>query len=194
MNTLHSPSEFLSAILEGFLDGILVVTVQKQLLYINHAAHHLCHRLTTQTENSVPAEIWQVCQAFIESQELHAKELMMESDIEREGMTLLVRVQWLTLNGVECPCLLVRLQDHHQVIQTTAIAEAQQWHLTERETQVWLLRRANCSRKQIASELYISEDTVKKHLGNIRSKRKSYLDEEEWQLHYAQSEKQLRSA
>lgn len=182
MNTSQSPSEFLLAILEGFLDGILVLTDRKQLLYINNAAHRLCQRLLSKhPASSVPAPIWQVCESLLDNQKLYAeKQFVMESEVAYEEEKLRVRVQPLKLDGFDRPCLLVRLQDQHQAIQTLAIAEAQSWRLTERETQVWLLRRANLSRKQIASDLYISEDTVKKHLGNIHTKRQSYLDEEDW--------------
>ncbi|MDX2229712.1 MAG: LuxR C-terminal-related transcriptional regulator [Leptolyngbyaceae cyanobacterium bins.349] len=139
--------------------------------------------------------MWQICEALIESQALHPEKLgVMESEVQCEEMTLRVRVQWLAINGYDRPCLLVRLQDQQQAVQTLAIAEAQHWHLTERESQVWALRRSGCSRKQIAAELYISEDTVKKHLGNVRAKRQSYLDEEDWQLNHSHPSKQLRSA
>jgi DNA-binding CsgD family transcriptional regulator len=196
MNTSQAPSEFLLAILEGFLDGILVLTDEKKLLYINHTAHQLCQRLTTQnTVSPVPPEVWQICQALIERQARNSEKLVvMESEIGCTGMTLRVRVQWLSLTSLDRPCILIRLQDQQQTLQTLAIAEAQNWHLTEREAQVWTLRRSGRSRKQIASELFISEDTVKKHLGNIRPKRQSYLDEADWQLHHSHSAKHLCSA
>lgn len=196
MTTTPIPSTFLLAILEGFLDGILVITDQKQLLYINHSAQHLCHRFNPDTTTTtIPQSIWQACEALIESQSLYPEKLVvMETEVDCGEIMLRVRVQWLTLAECDRPCLLVRLQDQQQATQTLAIAEAQNWHLTERETQVWLLRRAGLSRKQIASELYISEDTVKKHLGNVRAKRQCCLDEEVWQQQYSQSPKVLRSA
>lgn len=189
MITSHSPSSLLLAILEGFLDGILVLTTEKQLLYINNPAHRWCQRLLDRhAMSAVPAEIWQVCEALFESYELQPEKcFVMESEIKHAEMTLRVRVQWLMLEGFEQPCVLVRLQDQCQSLQTLAIADAQTWHLTERESQVWVLRRSGLRRKQIAAKLYISEDTVKKHLGNIRTKRQSYLDEAEWQQDQARS-------
>lgn len=191
MNTSHGPSEFLLAILEGFLDGILVLTDRKQLLYINNTARRLCQRLLAKNAStSVPPAIWQMCESLMASQSASPEKLLvMESDVEHEEKRLRVRVQSLVLDGVDRPCLIVRLQDQQQAVQTMATAEAQKWQLTERESQVWLLRKAGLRRKQIAAELYISEDTVKKHLGNINAKRQSYLDEEEWQAY-----QHLRSA
>lgn len=183
MNTLQSPSKFLSAIVEGFLDGILVVTPQKQLLYINNPAYRICQRLEHHsTPHAVPVEIWQVCESLLTSHETHPEKMTeMETDLQCGELTLRIRVQWLMVEGMDQPCLLIRLQNQHESWQSMAIAEAQIWNLTERETQVWTLRRTGLRRKQIAAELYISEDTVKKHLGNVKAKRDSYLDEAAWQ-------------
>lgn len=196
MNTLQNPSEFLLAILEGFLDGILVLTTQKHLLYCNNPAQRLCQRLLDKNATgAIPSEIWQVCEALLDSHQACPEKLViMESEVKCEDVTLRVRVQWLAIEGLDPPCLLVRVQDQQQAIQTLAIAEAQNWNLTERERQVWMLRRSGLRRKQIANQLYISEDTVKKHLGNVKAKRQSHLDEAEWQQHHAHSTRTRHSA
>jgi DNA-binding CsgD family transcriptional regulator len=54
--------------------------------------------------------------------------------------------------------------------QLTAIAEAQEWRLTPRETEVWLLRRSGYTSIGIASQLGITINTVKKHFKNIYRK------------------------
>jgi DNA-binding CsgD family transcriptional regulator len=54
--------------------------------------------------------------------------------------------------------------------------EAQYFGLTPRESEVWDLRNQGRSRREIADHLYISIDTVKKHLANIQIKRQTYLD------------------
>ncbi len=67
------------------------------------------------------------------------------------------------------------LEDRYQSTQNLAIAEVDKYRLTRREAEVWLLRRANYSRKDIAAELCISLDTVKKHLKNIHAKQEMTL-------------------
>ncbi|NJP11997.1 MAG: helix-turn-helix transcriptional regulator [Leptolyngbyaceae cyanobacterium RU_5_1] len=182
MNSSNRPPNFLQAVLESFVDGILVLTEQKELLYANATAQQLCQRLAG-SSNAVPREVWQVCEALIESRELYPNQLLViESEIEHEEINLRIRAQWLTFETVKRPCLLVRLQDQNQAIQGLAIAEAQTWGLTDREAQVWMLRRSGWSRKQIAGELFIALDTVKKHLRNIQMKRQTHVDEEDWQL------------
>jgi len=59
-------------------------------------------------------------------------------------------------------------------------AEIEKYGLTPRESEVWLLYRANYSRKEIAAELFISIDTVKKHLKNIKTKQDKFLCIEDW--------------
>jgi DNA-binding CsgD family transcriptional regulator len=180
MNTLNSPLEFLQAVLESFVDGILVLTEQKEQRYANQMAVRLCQQLTGKSY-AIPKEVWQVCEALIGSRELYPDQsVVVESEVECEDAKLRIRAQWLNVEAVEPPCLLVRLQDEHQAVQGLAIAESQSWGLTERETQVWVRRRAGCNRKQIADELFIALDTVKKHLKNIQTKRQNYLDENEW--------------
>jgi len=181
MNTLNRPLEFLQAVLESFVDGILVLTEQKEQKYANQMAVQICQQLTGKA-SAIPKEVWQVCEALIGSRDLYPDQsVVVESEVECEDAKLRIRAQWLNVETVEPPCLLVRLQDENQAIQGLAIAEAQSWGLTERETQVWIRRRAGCNRKQIAEELYIALDTVKKHLKNIQNKRQTYLDEHEWQ-------------
>jgi DNA-binding CsgD family transcriptional regulator len=191
MKSLNNPQEFLQAVLEGFVDGILVLTAEKEQKYANTMAIRLCHHLSNNRE-AIPKEIWQVCEALIESRELYPNQsIAIESEVDTATVKLRIRAHWLMLDTNHPPCLLVRLQDQNQAVQGLAIAEAQTWGLTDRETEVWIHRRSGCSRKQIAEDLYIAVDTVKKHLKNIQNKRQSYLNEEEWQVSQGQSDRKI---
>lgn len=185
MNFTERPLELLQSILEGFVDGILVITEQRTVLYANTLARQYCAQHHGQAKASgkaaipvLPDALWRVCESLIESQEVYGQQpVMLESEFTWAGVQLRLQVQWLHLPSLPRPCLLVRLQDQQQATQGLAIAEAQLWHLTTRETEVWCLRRSGLSRKQIAAQLYIAEDTAKKHLRNIQMKRQIYLDE-----------------
>lgn len=52
--------------------------------------------------------------------------------------------------------------------------ECAKYGLTPREAEVWILRQQKKSYKQIASELFITVDTVKKHFKSIFAKRELY--------------------
>jgi DNA-binding CsgD family transcriptional regulator len=181
MNYPMNPGNLLQAVLESFVDGIIVLTNQQEVLYINKTAEGICNQFSAQPTNQVPTEVMRVCEALVESAEYYPdRPIMIESEVPFGETAFRIRAQWIFLDAIARPCILIRLQDQKQMVQSLAMAEAQKWDLTKRETEVWTLRRFGYKRKQIATKLYIAEDTVKKHLKNIQSKRQCLLDEEEW--------------
>lgn len=175
----QSNSLLLQGVIESFIDGILILTEQGEWVQANDLAHQICAQLTEgkPQSNLVPKEIWCVCRALIESRSSYPDEpLIIESDITTpQSTTLRVRVRWLKLKAIKRPCLLVILEDRYQSSHNLAIAEVDKYGLTPREAEVWLLRRANYTCKEIAAELYISLNTVKKHMKNIHSKQETPL-------------------
>lgn len=177
------PISLLQAVLEGFIDGILILSEQGEYLHANQSARRICEQLNSQPSayNAIPAEIWHVCESLIESRELfpHQK-MIMESEITKsESVAFRVRVRWLKLEQIKRPCLLVTLEDRYQSIQRMVTTDVHKYGLTPREAEVWLLYRANYSYKEIADELFITLNTVKKHMKNIHAKRKATCDFEQ---------------
>ncbi len=174
----------LQGVIESFFDGILILTEQGELVQANDLARRVCEQLTQgkPQRNPVPPEIWRVCQALIESRSLyHNQPVIIESEITTDKLTWLrIRTQWLKLGEIQHPCLLVILEDRYQSVQHLALAEVDKYGLTPREAEVWLLRRRQYAVKEIAIELLISLNTVKKHLKNIHAKRETvlYMEEE----------------
>jgi Bacterial regulatory proteins, luxR family len=174
MNSNFSNQNYsmLTSVLEGFINGILILNTQGEVVYTNSSAQRICQQLNPQ--NRVPPEVWRACEALIESRELYDDRLIIESEISVSQLqSYRVQVQWLELDGFTELCLLVRLEDQQQAMQGWTIAEAKKYGLTPREREVLFLKRCNLSRKEIADRLYITIDTVKKHLGNIQTKRQS---------------------
>jgi DNA-binding CsgD family transcriptional regulator len=174
----QSDITLLQRVIESFIDGILILTEQGEWVQSNEHARQICEKLTPGKlqPNSVPEEIWRVCRALIESRSSYPNQpVILESEITTDKQTpLRVRVRWFRLNAISSPCLLVILEDRYESIQNLAIAEVDKYGLTPREAEVWLLHRTNYSHKEIAEELYISLNTVKKHLKNIHAKRKAF--------------------
>jgi len=184
-NKIRSKTEFsgllpglLQGVMESLIDGIMLLTDQGELLFANGCAQRICHQLTEKltenlSRNSVPRQVWRSCQALINGQyEFPEHSVIIEDEIKIEEATAIrLRAQWLQLNTVDRPCLLVTLEDRQQSAQYKAIAEAQRYKLTERETQVWMLKQAGQTYRAIAAKLHIAEDTVKKHIKSIHSKR-----------------------
>jgi RNA polymerase sigma factor (sigma-70 family) len=106
--------------------------------------------------------------------------LVLSQDLmDGDGQNIHVRVQWLDWPATEDSYLVVLLDDPTQTAEATARLEALRYNLTPREREVWVLRQANQSYEAIAQALYISVNTVKRHLKSIYAKRKQVLDDQE---------------
>jgi DNA-binding CsgD family transcriptional regulator len=166
------------AVLENLTDGILVLTETGQPAYFNSLAQKICAQMNVNIADfEIPKEIWQVCQLLThERWTLPVQPTTLISEIERNKLRMLrIRVQWLKVQE-EKSYFLVNLEDCQQANRDRAISETHQYGLSNREADVWLLRRIDHSYQAIAAQLYISIDTVKKHLRRIYAKQKAYLD------------------
>ncbi|KAB8318987.1 helix-turn-helix transcriptional regulator [Tolypothrix campylonemoides VB511288] len=175
----ESKADLLQAVIESFVDGILILTTERKLLQANECARRICRQFIPResSPDAIPEEIWRVCESLIESRELFPGEkIVIESELETDrGVQLRIRARWLPLATGEQNFLLVILEDRNQTSQSMALSDAKKLGLTNREAEVWLLRRANLSYKEIAQQLYITINTVKKHLKNIHAKQQEML-------------------
>jgi DNA-binding NarL/FixJ family response regulator len=73
-------------------------------------------------------------------------------------------------NSVD-PHILVILENQKQSWQNLAITEAIRYNLSPREADVWALHRIGYTYQEIASELHIALNTVKKHMKNTYAKQ-----------------------
>jgi len=66
-------------------------------------------------------------------------------------------------------------QKCERLVEVLTTTEAHRYGLTERETEVWMLRQRHLTYQEIGRQLFISPHTVKKHLRNVTAKRQSFL-------------------
>ena len=195
VNNLESP-ELLSAIVEDLVDGILILAIDGEVIYANNNALRVLRQLNQDNSTThVPEEIWHLCQSLIHSRHLFPEQhWLIQSEIltNNNSTAVYIQARWLQLLTLRDPCLLLTLADRYQEIRNIAVEEAQAYGLTPRETQVWLLSRANYTYKQIAVELEITPNTVKKHMRSIHKKQKAIIDSQEVLVtsNYLQSWKQ----
>jgi DNA-binding CsgD family transcriptional regulator len=174
LHRLDYASEFLlQDVLDHLLDGVLILTAKGDVVYRNEAARRISQQFDQETPDAVPLKIWRLCEALIESLSLYANQrVMVESEIAVGKPHLVrVRVRWLPLQEADRPYLVVLLEDCCQALQGRAIAEIQQYGLTPRQAEVWLLHRLGYTYQEIAAKLYISFNTVKKHIKDIHLKQ-----------------------
>lgn len=163
----------LEAVLESFIDGVLILNEQGEQIHANDCARRICQKSPESLVNTIPQPIWRVCESLIESRDLfNDQKLILESEISLENSAVFrIRVRWLDLEESEQPYLLVTLEDRQQSTQNVVMTDVKKYGLTHREAQVWLLRQAKHSYKDIAAQLYITINTVKKHMKNIYAKQ-----------------------
>jgi DNA-binding CsgD family transcriptional regulator len=172
-----SQVQLLQAVIEGFMDGIMIVSTQGEILEANGRARQICQQLASNRQ-SLPAEIWQVCEALISSQGLYPGQRVIPEAVIEGAVNLRIRVRWLNQPGdAETPFqgfpgMIVTLEDRQQTIHNLAIADTQKYDLTPREAEIWQMRLEGQSYQAIASQLYITQNTVKKHVKNILAKRR----------------------
>jgi DNA-binding CsgD family transcriptional regulator len=155
--------------LETLIDGVMLVSGAGDVLYRNETAKHICQNLNSHPcqDPSLPEAIWETCQGLGKRDRQDPVWLSAEAEVD----SYRVRVQRFHSEHLQMPCFMVRLEDRQQSFHNQIATEILQYGLTQREAEVWQLKRSNLSRQEIASQLYISVDTVKKHLCNIQTKR-----------------------
>ncbi len=76
----------LQAAIESFVDGILILRTNGELLYINQYARQMCRQLVlnSELEDKILASIWCVCESLIENCQLFSNEtIFVEFEAEK---------------------------------------------------------------------------------------------------------------
>jgi DNA-binding CsgD family transcriptional regulator len=172
---------FLEEVIEGLEDGILILSQTGEVVHANASVHRLCCQFYQgdAKQNSVPPVIWNLCESLLNNQYLFSDKLIILSDeiVLDKSNIFQIRVRLLDLDGFEMPCLLVTIENRYESLKNVAITEVKKFDLTPREAEIWFLYRSNYSYKEIASKLYITINTVKKHMKNIHTKRQVNLSD-----------------
>ncbi len=132
------------------------------------------------------------CKGNREAEVLGRGEENASAILQREGSIILsdeividklnifwIRVRWLNLNQFDRPYVLMTIENRYESLKGVVLAEATKYRLTHREVEVWCLYRAKYTYKEIASHLFISINTVKKHIKNIHLKQQAFFDTQE---------------
>ncbi|MGD1861353.1 MAG: helix-turn-helix transcriptional regulator [Leptolyngbyaceae cyanobacterium] len=163
--------------LQNHLGSVLILTEDGTVL---HASENLQSQLSKLSEQAnvvrqLPQEIALICQISKQCRNRFPNQnWAMEFDIfTKDTIALRIRSRWLKLEGFDQPCILLIVEDQQQMVQDIVLDEAQDWGLTPREQQVWLLHQAGHTYVEIAEKLFISKNTVKKHMRSIYAKRRA---------------------
>lgn len=157
-------------------DGILIITEERKIVYINECAGRILRQINQDRNepDGIPKEIDYLCHSLAEVKRQFPDQhwIMTTKICISSALTFSVQGRSMKLDTLGKNCIVLVLKDQYQLIKNIAVEEARKFNLTDRETEIWLLQRANYTYKQIASELFIAPNTVKKHMQNIHLKRK----------------------
>lgn len=166
--------------LETHIGSVIVLTENNEVLY---ATENLQHRLRELAEvdqrgRLVAKEIILICQVLKQCRDnFPSQNWAIEFDIfTKDGVALHIRSRWLKLANQPQPCILLLVEDRQQLIQDMVRDEAEDWGLTGREQEVWLLNQDGYTYRRIGEALHITINTVKKHMRSIYAKRKARED------------------
>ncbi|MBD2340950.1 PAS domain-containing protein [Calothrix sp. FACHB-156] len=171
---------FFQAVIENLEDGILILNEVGELLHANASAEQICSQLNQENchKKFVHPIIQELCQSLIDSRTFTDNQQLILSDeiIFNQTTIFRIRVRWLNLNTVQMPYFLVTIENQYQSLKNIANAEVKKYDLTAREAEIWSLYRGKYSYKDIAAKLYITVNTVKKHMKNIHAKRQAFME------------------
>ena len=169
---------FLQEIVENLDDGLLILTETGELVHSNPSACNICNQIKSfgLNDNSVPSVIWNLCKSLMKNK-LDSDNLTIYSEdiIVSQSLIFRLRVRRFNLELSQQAYLLVTIENRYQSLKNVALSEAYKYHLTKREAEIWSLYRAASSYKQIAERLFITVNTVKKHIKNIRAKQQRFF-------------------
>lgn len=163
--------------------GFILLDQDGSLVRSTTHARQLCQRLwagaAVPAENSdpifLPTAIQERSKVLIESREqITDREVELQDEVALEDATRIrIQAKWIKLDPEGSYFILVTLTDLVEVAANRARLDAFRYCFTPKETEVWELRLQELSYREICQHQYISENTVKRHIKSINSKRKS---------------------
>jgi DNA-binding CsgD family transcriptional regulator len=182
----------LKALLATLMDAVMVVNAEGQILQANAKAKQLCDRLSQEAlsqesrpssvaPDHLPTVLQPLFAALLESRcRFPEQGVMPEFELCLNDRTpLRIRGQFLDIPRADSdvPYVLITIENRQESLNSVAIGDAQRFGFTPRETEIWYMRLLGRSYREIANCLYITENTVRKHVKNVLAKRRTEADE-----------------
>lgn len=186
--------DFLSMLFETMLDqlfpsqGLLLISRSGHVIQSSPKARALCQALQADTAASTPPDselrgqrIWALppqirtlCKYMIESrEEFPQQRIQLHDEIDVDGQGCIhLNGEWVGWDEAEPTYLLITLENLAELSVQRAAVDAHRYRLTARETDVWQLALQGCSYGDIASRLFLSLNTIKRHMKSIYEKRR----------------------
>ncbi len=187
---------FWSPLLESLHQGVVIVTVDRHIVYFNSKAKLLYSTLLEPDEDALlPIAVAHGCDQLAQELASGTQSLVIEQT-GHKGQQIRSRLCWLQTDVVatdvsarytdQSRCnfynaaqsanrvyILVLVEDCDETLQESLRIEQKRYNLTNRETEIWRLLRQEYTYQEITKILHISMNTVKTHIKNIHTKRRA---------------------
>jgi ATP/maltotriose-dependent transcriptional regulator MalT len=186
--SLSESIDFQKILMNFMKEGVLILTSQLKLFYLNLKARQICKKIGKNADYSeeVPTVLANLLLQFSQQGIYDNKILITEYQLSAEQN---IRIRACKLpenwqNGFReiednHPHLLIFLEDLSVNLQEDLKIEQQKYNLTDREVEIWQLLLRAYSYQDIAKLFQISLNTVKFHVKNIYSKKRGFLENEQ---------------
>lgn len=123
---------------------------------------------------ALPSQIRTLCKSMIESRnEFPNQRLQLHDEIDIGGEGCIhLNGEWVDWGEAEPTYLLITLENLAELSIQRAAFDAHRYQLTARETDVWQLALQGLSYGDIADRLFVSLNTIKRHMKSIYEKRR----------------------
>ena len=185
------PVDLLSMLFETTLEhlfpsqGLLLFNREGHLIQSSPKARALCQVLQQTADPTwkplsgwgLPPSIQALCRSMIDSRdEFPNHSIQLHDEIQiMDHCCIYLNGEWIDWGGTEPTYLLITLENRAECSEKRALFDAHRFQLTERETEVWTLALQGYSYNQIGEQLFISLNTVKRHMKSIYDKRRNPL-------------------
>jgi DNA-binding CsgD family transcriptional regulator len=184
IQSLSRSYDFQKRLMEFMKEGVVVVSTQLNLIYLNHQARQIYKMLGESLDRSekLTSAIVDLSRRF---RQIHEQKISIAECQLTPAQKIRIRACRLPdelkgfLEGTEsdCPYLLIFLEDRSASFQEDLKIEQLKYNLTDREVEIWQLLLQAYSYQEIANSLQISLNTVKFHAKNIYNKKRCTFKE-----------------
>jgi DNA-binding CsgD family transcriptional regulator len=181
-----SAFSLLKVVLATLMDAVMVVSPDGLIRQSNPKARQLCDRINQTTPgphhpDHLPSPIQPLFAALRESRDLFPEQRVLpEFELNLDDHTpLRIRGQFLDIPRADgdVPYVLITIENRQESLHSVAIGDAQRFGFTAREREIWYMRLLGHSYREISTILFITENTVRKHVKSILAKRRVEFDQ-----------------
>lgn len=109
------PPFWINSVLEGFTEGVLILTESGELVCANQKGGYWCQQLNFNNSpiSKIPEAVWKLCQSVVEGRELFPHQhLIVESQVQTSTQQILyLQGRQFQLAFCDRPCLLVMIEE-----------------------------------------------------------------------------------